>query len=222
MDRLALSKRTRKECGVEGEIATTVNQKGIYGSIVDWVDSAHEDIQNRHRNWDFLRKDFSFETIAGAAEYTPLSVNLSSFSSWLDSTFRCYKDVVSDEQWIFWFLWSSFRDSRLLGSQQTTTGRPIDFSIRPNKSLYFWPIPDDIYTIVGEYFMQPQVMEANTDTPLIPEEYHMAIVWRAVMYFAADQGASNLYHSATREFNRIFYTLENDQLPEGPEAETLV
>lgn len=213
MNRLQLCQRVKQEAGVSGTLAQTTSQTGILKSIIDWTDSAYAVIQGRHRNWNFLSGEFSFNTISGTANYPLSAVSLTDLAAWQTDTVRAYLDTVTDEQWIRFWRWKEFRDTRLLGASSSVTGRPIDFAIKPDKSMQVWPVPDDEYTIVGEYFKAAQTMTANTDTPVIPERFHEAIVWRAVMYYAADGEATVLYQHAEKEFGRIFFQLEVDQLP---------
>ena len=41
----------------------------------------------------------------------------------------------------------------------------------------------------------------------------MAIVWKAVQYYAGDQGAAELYAIAHNEYTSILRKLKKDQLP---------
>jgi len=221
MNRLELANRWRQEAGVQGTYTTTVGQTGMAAKGVNWIDSAYEDIQRRHSRWDFLRTDFTFNTIESAATYTPTAAGLSDLNEWKKDSFRCYLDTVTDEQWLDCYDWSFFRDSRLLGANRSVEGRPTEFAVKPDKSLSLWAVPDDEYTIVGEYWKVPEVMSGNTGEPNFPDQFHMAIVWRALMFFAASEEATYLYSHAEKEFLKSLFTLEMDQLWMSEEAETL-
>jgi len=173
------------------------------GKIVDWVSTAYEDIQEESKAWMFLRFDFGFPTIAGSSTYLPSAVSLTEHIRWKSDSLRAYltSTGVSDEQQLVEWDWQTFRDVRLIGTIQS--GRPTDFAIRPDESIVLWPTPDAIYTIVGEYWKRPQVMSANADEPLFDRSFHMAIVWKACMYYATDQGAAELYATSEREFKRV-------------------
>lgn len=216
MNYLQLCQRTAQECGVSRGTAgpvTVTSQTGELGKIVAWVATAYEDIQDESKAWKFLRYDFSFPTIAASSTYLPSAVSLSEHTHWKADTLRAYLAAtgVSDQQRLTEWDWETFRDIRLLGSIEQ--GRPQEFAIRPDESLVFWPTPDAIYTITGEYWKRPQTLSVNADEPLFDQSFHMAIVWKAAMYYAADQGASELYATAEREFKRLLRKLKRKYLP---------
>lgn len=219
MNRLQLAQRVRQEAGISGTgPVTTAGQTGEMGKIVDWVDSAYQDIQNLYE-WNFLRFDFSFPTIASTSTYTPTAAGLPELAKWKQNSLRIYL-TISGEAIIYPQNWDYFRDVRLIGT--ISTGKPSEFSIKPDKSIVFWQTPDAIYTVVGEYFKRAQTMTANTDEPNIPAQFHMAIVWKAVMYYAGDQGAAELYSVAERGYTNVLRKLRKDQLPSIGMAGALV
>lgn len=198
--------------GTAGPV-TVLSQTGELGNIVAWVSTAYEDIQDESKAWKFLRFDFSFQTIAATSTYLPSAVSLAEHAKWKPDTLRAYLTAtgVSDEQRVVEWDWETFRDVRTIGTIQS--GRPSEFSIKPDESLIFFPTPDAIYTVTGEYWKRPQVMTLNADEPLFDRTFHMAIVWKAVMYYAADQGAAELYASAQNEYRRVLRKLKRKYLP---------
>lgn len=181
------------------------------GKIVDWADSSYQDIQNLHSDWDFLRFDFSFSTIASTATYLTSAVALDELATWKQDSVRAYLTSLADQSRLDPGPWDVFRDLRQFGV--IPEERPTEFSIKPDKSIVFWPTPNDIFTITGEYWKRAQTMTANVDEPLIPSQFQMAIVWKAVQYYAADQGAAELYATAEREYMRLIRKLELHSLP---------
>jgi hypothetical protein len=217
MTRLQLCRRLRQEAGISGTgPTTTISQTGEMGKVVDWIDSAYQDIQNLHADWDFLRSDLSFETIATISEYPKTAISATEQGEWIDDSFRSYLTSagVAGEQFMTRVPWKRFRDVYLLGSLRSTTGQPLFITQQPDTSLLMWPIPDAIYTINGEYFQRPQTMTADSTNPLIPAKYQMIIVWRALMYYAGSAGAPELYAVGQREYKRLLNQLEAHQLPE--------
>lgn len=210
MNRLQIAQRVRQEAGISGSgPVTTIAQTGEMGKIVDWVDAAYQDIQNLY-DWNFLRFDFSFPTIASSSTYTPTAAGFPELAKWKQDSMRIYL-IPSDESIIYYQEWDYFRDSRLIGT--IPTGRPSEFSTRPDKSIVLWQTPNAIFTVVGEYFKRAQTMTANADEPNLPSQFHMAIVWKAVQYYAGDQGAAELYAIAHNEYTSILRKLKKDQLP---------
>jgi len=216
MNRLQLCQRLRQEVRISGSgPTTTLGQAGEYKKIVDWIDAAYEDIQNLHSTWMFLQFPYSFNTIVGKKDYTPTEAGLTALAFWKvqrESDVRCYY-AVGDEQILDYHPWDEFREVYLIGSSRATTGRPGKFTIQPNNTMSFDVIPDRIYAINGEYFKKPVSMAADADEPLFPSQYHMAIVYRAMMFYGADYAANEKYTHGQNEYKKILRKLEQSQLP---------
>jgi hypothetical protein len=206
----------REEAGITGSGPVSVTgQTGEMLRVVNWVKKAYRDIQNRHANWDFLRFDFTFQTIANTPTYLPTAVSLDELATWKKDSFRIYLTAtgVADEQWLRCWDWNELRDTYLIGTSSIQTGRPTEFAIKPDKSVVLWPKPDAVYTIAGEYFKRAQTMTANADEPLLPDEYHDIIKWRAMMYYGAQEGATEVYAQGRGEYAGMMSALRRDQLP---------
>ena len=176
-------------------------------NVVNWIADAYEDIQDKHADWSFLRNDFSFNCVSGTGVYPASTVT--DLANWKRDSLRVYLTTTDDEQWLESRAWENFRDIRLMGSSRTQTGRPIEFSIKPDKSLIVWPIPDDTYTINGEYYKVAQVMADDTDEPVF-DRHHMAIVYNALMRYAAYVAEPSLYARAESEHKRLIRKIERD------------
>jgi hypothetical protein len=57
-------------------------------------------------------------------------------------------------------------------------------------------------------------MTADADIPSLPEQYHKAIVWRALVMYAANKAAPEVYAFAVKEYTKIMNRIEFDYLPE--------
>lgn len=185
--------------------------------VVEWIDTAYEFVQNLHDGrWQFLQTEFTFPTIAGTTNYTKASVSpaLTELASWKTDTFRAYLTAngINDQQELEYIRWDDFRFVYGRGSQSTLTGRPILFTVKPDYSISFWPIPSDVYTVSGEYFKRPQVMTADTDVPLIPQQFQSVIVWKGLMYYGAYAGADEKYSHGQNEYRAAVARLVKNQM----------
>jgi len=214
---LQLCQAVRQEAGISGTGPSSVlNQQGEMKRVVDWVARAYRDVQNLHRNWDFLRSDFTFPTIVGNQEYTPAAANLPEHQSWKTDSFRIFENARGwdDEVWLRYYPWEDFRDIYIRSGNRDATGRPLAWTIRPtDQAVVLWPLPDTDYTIVGEYFKRAQVMTANTDVPIFPVEFHDVLMWRALMFYAGFENAAPEYAVAKGEYGDTLSKLRRDQLP---------
>jgi hypothetical protein len=211
----------RQEAGLSGTgPASVLSQTGEMKRIVDWVASAYEDIQNLHATWRFLRTDFSFSTIASTQDYLPTSVSLSDFGSWIKKDIRIYSSVA-DEDSLEYCPWEIFRQAYYFGSNRTQTGRPTVITVKPNNALALWQLPNDVYTVNGEYYKTAQSMTANADSPLIPTRFQMIIVWKGLMHYGAYAGADEKYAHGSNEYKKLLALLEYDQLEDFTFGEPL-
>lgn len=207
---LELCQTTRVECGIAGNASgntpiTTSAQVGELLRVVNWVKQAYEDIQLKHPNWDFLRKTGQFTVTPGIAVYAPSII--SDLADWKADSLRVYLTSVQDEQWLPQRPWDLLRDSRLFGANALVQGRPIEFARMPDRSIRVWPTPDQAYIITGEYFSKPNSFSNDGDSPVF-DRHHIAIVWNAVMRYAAWTGEPSLYAQAQKEYNRLIDKLE--------------
>jgi hypothetical protein len=213
MNFLELAKKTAEKCGVSGTVLAVSGQPGELQRLVNWVNEAWHDIQLKSSEWDWMRYDFTLDTTA--QECAPNDTDTPLFSKWHVDTFRIYtKSIgINDEQFLVHWDYRSFRDTYMYGQQ--TPGRPSVFAVRPRGSnLLFGPIPDVAYTVYGEYQKKPSYMVAATDTPAMPEEYHMAIVHAARMKYAAYENAPEVMAEANADYSRIMNSLSDLQMEE--------
>ena len=220
MNFLQLCQRLRQEAGLTGDgPTTTVEQTGISGQIVDWINTAYIDVLSQHSNWLFMQESFSFNTIASKREYSVSETGVTDLEKWkVDpyGAFRIYltSSGVANEQYMYSLLWDDYRQAYLYGATRTAEGLPSYFAIQPDNGLNFYLVPDAIYTITGEYYKTPTELSGNDDIPIIPSQFHMIIVWRALMLYAAFDAATEKYVHGKNEYTKLRLRLEFDKLPQ--------
>jgi len=209
-------KRLRSESDMTGTGPASVEgQSGESLLVVEWYQSAYEDIQNQQPMWKFLQSEFTFQTISSQQAYTPTEAGLPNLNLWGTGKYggiRVYT-AISDEQYLTYIPWDVFRRTYLFGTARAVTGKPTYFSIKPDKSIIFYPIPDAVYTIDGEYFKKAVALDGNTDEPIFPSQFHMIIVWRALMLYGAFDAASERYSHGQNEYKKLLGKLMSDQGP---------
>lgn len=215
MNFLQLCQKLRSEASIPGTGPTTViGQTGQLKRIVEWIQEAYESIQNEHKMWEFLQGDVSFNTIIGQAEYTQTSAGLTDMLTWKTDDFRIYESV-SDESFLFYEPWQTFRLAYQFGSMRLQTAKPTVITVKPNNSIVLWPIPNsNTATVDGQYYKEPDVMSADLDVPVFQSNFHMAIVWKALMFYGADLGAPDVYAHGYEEYKKALKKMERQYLPE--------
>lgn len=218
MNRLQLAQRLRQECGVSGTgPATTINQVGEMKRLVDWIDQAWLEIQEKRPNWNWMTESFSFNTTASQYEYTATEAGISAtFANWRsgDDSLRSYlaSAGVGSEVHMYEMGYRQFRDFYLFSSRTYSLGQPINFAVSPKKTLLLGPNPALVYTIRGEYYTLPVAMASDTDSPSMPDRFHMLIVYKAMIYYGMFEAAPEVVQRGTDGFNAMIKRLEEDQL----------
>lgn len=212
---LQLCQLTREKCGISGSGPSSVTgQTGEMSRIVNWVQEAWIDLQNRSRDWDWMRAEFCVTTEQYRQDYTPSMASLTDFSRWHPDTLRAYKQSygVSDQQWLVEWRYDIFRDTYIFAAQ--TTGRPVVFAVRPrDKALLFGSIPDDAYEIRGEYQKAARPFLTGSEVPSLPEEFHMLIVYGAMKKYAFYENAPEVAVFADGAYKEMLSDLLMNQSP---------
>ena len=229
MNYLQLCQRCVGECGVSGTLSTTAGQVGSLARIVNWIDDAWSDLQTLHDDWGWMR---SSNLLGGGASFVPaaaqyttplgtaagqVGIAVGSFGKWDTETFRCFSTAagISNETFLDDIPFDSWRDSYMLGAMRLVKTRPVAVAIGPDRSVNLGPPPDGSYTITADYFLAPSLMVADTDTPTgLEVRFHMLIVYKAMMKYAAYEAAPEVLQRAAMEWGAMFPQLEALRLPQ--------
>lgn len=212
---LELVERAARECGLSGDgPATVIGQAGMYARMVRWVNTALNDIETAHSDWGWMYKPFSFATVAGQAEYTPVEAGILDHENWdlkgvrnhVTSIGKISEIQMGDIDYEDW------REAYDFGANRSIRTRPDCFAISPTQSIALGPYPDGLYTVTGRYYRIAQVLVNNTDIPLMPANYHMMIVYKAMMYYGGFMSAPDAYDRGELEFGKLMRRLENQRL----------
>lgn len=217
MNFLQLCQRLRQECSISGSGPTSVvGQSGEMQRLVDWTNQAWTEIQEFRPNWNWMVGAFSFQTVAGQYEYTPTEAGINTtFANWKLDSVRTFLTAqgVGSEQYCSFTPYDCFRDFYLFSTHTTSLSQPLEISVAPNKNLLLGYPPNAVYTCRGEYYKLPQVLAADVDTPDMPARFHMMIVYRAMMEYAAYTASPEVYQRAEQRYREMLHRLEQDQLP---------
>ena len=195
MNYLALCDKLLKETGLSDQgVSSVVGQTGLNKKAVDWINRAWTEIQNLN-DWNFLWQTGSFDTVIGQQNYDPVT-NLAlspALNKWVNSSVRITESGLTGHlTYVPWSTWSR---------TSFTSAKPVGFTIRPDGALSFNTLPDAVYTIDFDYYRTPQQLSANTDELLLAEQYQDAVLYKAIIYVAAEQDAPELYQDAQAQLN---------------------
>lgn len=107
-----------------------------------------------------------------------------------------------------------WRDLYEYGSLRQTQTRPYEMTITPDKSIGLGPFPISGYTVVAEYNTVPSYMTADGDIPAMPVQFHMAIVYKAMISYGRYEEDFAIIQLAEKELKRFMRRLSSTRLAE--------
>jgi len=107
--------------------------------------------------------------------------------------------------------YDQWRNAYQFGATRTTYSRPVTVAVAPNDSLVTGPTAAAGYTLIGDYFKKPTNMTAATDTPSMPEQFHMLIVYKAMEYYAMSEAAPEILARAEKGWAQMYRALMQHQ-----------
>lgn len=181
MDYLQLVNRLIQETDMGDAIGSVKDQEGDYRLAVGWIQDAWTSIQrNRYEAWEFMRSVGSKELEPGKSFYT--------WSEMGTEVGRLRGDILE--------LTASggapsgvriYASTDSVGQHFAHQGRPMGCAMS-SEGVHFVPTPDSAYTAKFRYLKKFQILREDNDIPTLPEEYQMAIVWKAMVDYARFEG----------------------------------
>lgn len=203
MNRLQLAQRMRDEAGAisASAISSTTGQTGDTGRLVGWIDSAWMDIQQA-RLWPWMWEEATVTILTGTSKTagtTPAE--------------RYVKDSAYNGTTPLHYLpWDAFRAE--FPSVTIADGTPSFWTIDPLMALRVSAKPTSDFAIDLQWYTNPVAFAADADTPALPSEFHMLIVWRALQLYAGFDEAGGLYQHATANYKRMLRAATRMQAPD--------
>ncbi len=126
---------------------------------------------------------------------------------------QCYLAAsgATDTQPIYYYPWHEFGGFYDAGNM-TSSSRPAGFSVSPDRLIQFTTLTDAPYTILVPYRKKPQNLVLPTATPEMPAQFHMLIVWRALLYYGTSNEANRAAAQAQLFYNRLMNKLKLEQV----------
>jgi hypothetical protein len=220
---LELCQRTASECSTSltGPSDTTT-QTGRLGQIVNWVNTAWIDVQTKYNDWRFMRSSFTVNTTSGDGKYaitdctdtvSSASLTVAGFRKWELDSFKIFlvSAGVATETDLCYLVYDDWYRQWNVGSPSNSY--PGWFSVDHDKAILLAPKPDGIYTVRGEYVKAATLMVGDADEPELPQEYRMAVVYRAMYYYGRYQGAPEVRAEGEMQYNRLLREMSRTERP---------
>lgn len=222
MNFLALTQKLVEKGGMAGTGPTTViGQAGEFKRAVGYINEAYVFIQQLRNDWRWMRDSCSFSTVANQASYTPAQCGVTDLGAWMmksrQCTFRTYVTSVGvgSEVDMTYLGYDEWRNCYQFGAIRDARSRPLVISYAPDQSIVLGQTPDSAdYTVLGDYYRAAAEMALDTDVPAMPSQYHMLIVYKALMLYAEFEQDDYLRSVSERNYKTMMTRMVGDQLPE--------
>lgn len=220
---LELVNDTERESGTvhqASRLSTVVGAKGRQEKIVGHVMEAWRLIQGSRTDWPWMRRTATRDLIVNQAAYggADFTAPIDDFARWERGGDRRKRAMFSlydadrgqvDETELFFMDHDSW--SRIYDFGVHDAGRPLNFSVSPDRKLCLGPKPDKAYKIRLAYWCKPQVLAEDEDVPICPDEHHGTIVWRALMLLSGHDEAAFSLADAQTKYAARFRDMVNDR-----------
>ena len=197
MNFLTICQEVNKLVGLQGNILSVTTVSGYQATLVKYVQNAYDDIQNLRDQGDFLKSSVSISLVAGTTTYTiedifnltptQVTAQYNPLAAWDTKKFFYSTSVLSYVPYE-WFTLYDYASNAASTPSYFTIGL-FDSGYR---NLIFAPVSGP-FSVTAFYYKKAQELDANTDIPSLPEEFHRLIVYRAAGDFAGFIGNGNLY-----------------------------
>lgn len=213
MSYLTLLQDLHRESGIAGAAPTSVTGlSGMPAKLAAWIASAWQEIQSA-RKWAFLRKEADVPLTAGKRDYMLLADFGLSDVREIDQTFAAVMlPDGSDMGRLSWLPYTDFRDR--YGLSTPDTARPSVATLILPTQLRLNTLPDQVYKLRISYWRTATVLAAASDEPTITTEEQAVILWRALMFYAAHEGAADVFADAQAKYKSAFALLAQRYLPQ--------
>lgn len=223
MDLITLVDTLHRESRLPGSPPADVT--GLSGRAADllrWTIEAYNDIQrDKDGQWKWLRKAWQVDTVAdtqsyafGAVTDVETAAAIARFRTWdLNEDTPPFIYLLSDgkqnESELLVRHWNEFRRTYVRATH--TSSAPTVISKSPDDVLYLGPTPSGVYRVSGSYWRSNQTLADAADIPEMPADYHMLIVYRAMVKYGYSIVAQDILARAETEGTALRNALIDQQ-----------
>lgn len=203
MNFLKLCQRVVKESGIADSGPSKVDgQIGDMARIVDWVQESWLEIQRMHQGrWRFLWTPDVATTLlidSSVVSYPAGHREPLAYSERLNG-----QGITRIE---FELMRTRYRSK--------SRGRPSLYAIRPDGNIEFNTLADQQYLFQFDAYKSPAEFAEGISVPLMEEDYHLIIVWSALMKYALYDEAPETAARADKSYQSLLAQLNLRYLPE--------
>jgi hypothetical protein len=215
---LEMLERYRVECGVSGSAITDVTAvTGEHLRLRNWLQAALLDIQSEGGGlWEFLRAESSHTVPIGGSLLNIAEWAAGAVNKWKIDEFRisAYGDGRALSVPLQYVPYDQFRNG--IGLSVTPAAKPLYFTVRRgDTAILVSPQADQVYTLYFDYWSVPVGVDDDADVPVLPAQYHMLPVYRAMIDYGYFEAAPEVLARARERHDEMMFKMKVGYLP-GP------
>jgi hypothetical protein len=206
MNYLELSIELAKLADVSGQPSSVDNVRGEHARITGWVNQAWKEIQGAQQQWSFMWAEATpIAIVAGTSLYEQPTDCRSIIANTV-----YVKDAGGASRAITFKPYNEFKTL----TRNAMSGEPQYWTVRPDEKISLYPAPSVNYTLVFDCYKKPQALADSVDTPSLPDQYHMAIVYLGLYHYGVFEEAPSVMQMASMNYNRYLLQMSNELLPD--------
>jgi hypothetical protein len=222
---LQLAQRLHRETGRSGSgPASITGASNEHLRLFDAIADANRviELKAERYDWKWMRKllPSTASTDLVSLAYTGATLGAADFGRWrrpsesggddLEYTVKAYLPSAPTNVWQLDFLpYEAFRFSYY--DTEQAAGNPRHWSISDAEELLIGPKSSEVHRVKAAYRAGVAALEDDGDTPTLPADFHMIIVWRALIDMGTFDAASEVLARAQRNFAEMEHLLIMDQ-----------
>lgn len=209
MNFLKICQRLAVETGVNIPMSTVLGQTGELARIVNWVGDAWTEIQG-DKLWNWMWEQ---PTLSLPASASSIATTISEHRWLKHGTYLPLVSSDSGDRFLDYLPWVEFCQVYPRITQQAGL---TAWSIAPDNSMRFNAIvtPAAATDVVVQRYALPTTLTGDADTPGMPTDLHMLIVYEAMVRYADFDEAGSQRTSTVAKLNRMQQNLNDRCLPE--------
>lgn len=220
MNRLQLVQRLKRERGAGGTAPASIAVlAGEDLMLDDWLADAWLEVQRKRMDWAWMRKTVTGTLTVGVGVYaaSALNVLVLDFGRWQvqtdDYTVRAYSPTAPAVPLdLTWLPYETFHARFLVST--VVNSSPAYWGVAPDGRLLLGPKPATAgMTVTADYWAKPTALAADIDEPGMPSQFHMLLVWRALVEVASFDAAPEVEARARRNLRSAWVDLLDHQAP---------
>lgn len=203
MNFLELVKQAKTDCGISGpEPSTVATVTGEMKRLRDWVRIAYIEIQNSQTDWNWLNKSAVIDLNAGGQVYHPVT-SLGIAPIRYDTNMARLHDTSIGATDMQFLEFDRYDTAKQQYARPALASRATRFTVLPTREIKLNAILDKDYTLSVDYYGTAESLENDSDTPSMPEQYHMAIIYKTMMLYAGYEEAGSVFTDGKMKYDLI-------------------